>query len=476
MSLQELFYCCKTGDIQKLRYLVEEREVDINVRDKWDSTPLYYACLCGHRYVVQFLLEHGAKCEANTFDGERCLYGALTDDIRNTLHSYKAISSRLMRRDQYEEFLRRLLESGLHSDVAFDVHGEKIPAHRCILGARVPYFAELFCTKWNGRHLIELKHRLVRPWAFQSVIQYLYTGRMETSLEFAEDCIRVARQCQLPKLVSYIEDSLKKTLEFQRSKPGVQVTTLTVEPVNSSPMLKADMAQLADTAIPPSLSSWVQGELPFDPEVSQLFADICFIVEGHEFMCHKAFFCMRSDYFQALIEDPFGESYKKNSNIPVITLRNISAPVFLCIVNYIYHDSCELSDEVVYDVLCAADLYLLPGLKRLCGLALMHMTDVENVVWKIRTARLFALPRLEAHCAEFIACNLAEVIEEEDFAELVKEDASNVKERQETDSIDIIDEIRYYIANVVRTFSDLQDADSRLRMIDQLLEDLGLDG
>lgn len=31
----------------------------------------------------------------------------------------------------------------------------------------------------------------------------------------------------------------------------------------------------------------VQGELPFDPEVSQLFADICFIVEGHEFMCHK---------------------------------------------------------------------------------------------------------------------------------------------------------------------------------------------
>lgn len=69
----------------------------------------------------------------------------------------------------------------------------------------------------------------------------------------------------------------------------------------------------------------------------------------------------------------------------------------------------QLSDEVVYDVLCAADLYLLPGLKRLCGLALMHMTDVENVVWKIRTARLFALPRLEAHCAEFIACNLAEV-------------------------------------------------------------------
>lgn len=31
----------------------------------------------------------------------------------------------------------------------------------------------------------------------------------------------------------------------------------------------------------------IQGELPFDPEVKQPFADICFEVEGHRFMCHK---------------------------------------------------------------------------------------------------------------------------------------------------------------------------------------------
>ena len=49
----------------------------------------------------------GAKCEANTFEGERCLYGALNDDIRNLLRNYHVISSRTMRRDLYEEFLRR---------------------------------------------------------------------------------------------------------------------------------------------------------------------------------------------------------------------------------------------------------------------------------------------------------------------------------------------------------------------------------
>lgn len=33
--------------------------INVNIRDRWDSTPLYYACLCGHVNIVQFLLENG---------------------------------------------------------------------------------------------------------------------------------------------------------------------------------------------------------------------------------------------------------------------------------------------------------------------------------------------------------------------------------------------------------------------------------
>ena len=39
------------------RYLVENKELELNQRDKWDSTPLYYACLCGHQDLVLYLLE-----------------------------------------------------------------------------------------------------------------------------------------------------------------------------------------------------------------------------------------------------------------------------------------------------------------------------------------------------------------------------------------------------------------------------------
>ena len=69
-----------------------------------------------------------------------------------------------------------------------------------------------------------------------------------------------------------------------------------------------------------------------------------------------------------------------------------------------------------------------------------------------------------------------QVLMRQEFADLVMEDAQQVSQRQETDSIDIIDEVRFYVANVVNSVSDLQDAEDSLRLIDQLLEDLGLDG
>src|ERR1700712_3768515 len=51
-------------------------------------TSISKASLCGHFEVVQLLLEAGALCERDTFQGERCLYNALTNRIRNLLLQY----------------------------------------------------------------------------------------------------------------------------------------------------------------------------------------------------------------------------------------------------------------------------------------------------------------------------------------------------------------------------------------------------
>ena len=59
--------------------------------------------------------------------------------------------------------------------------------------------------------------------------------------------------------------------------------------------------------------------------------------------------------------------------------------------------------------MCAADLYLLPGLKRQCANVVAGYLQVSNVVMVIKTARLFNLPRLEDQCAEFMAENIEKV-------------------------------------------------------------------
>lgn len=49
----------------------------------------------------------GAKCEANTFDGERCMYGSLSDSIQRVLKEYKCVGIRAMQRNDFNYFLHR---------------------------------------------------------------------------------------------------------------------------------------------------------------------------------------------------------------------------------------------------------------------------------------------------------------------------------------------------------------------------------
>jgi len=46
--------------------------------------------------------------------------------------------------------------------------------------------------------------------------------------------------------------------------------------------------------------------------------------------------------------------------------------------------------------------------------------------------------------------------------------------REETDSIAIIDDIRSHITSKVKNLSDIEDAECRMLVVDQLLEELGL--
>ncbi|XP_029291024.1 ankyrin repeat and BTB/POZ domain-containing protein 1 [Cottoperca gobio] len=475
MDVSDLFSSCKKGDICRVRYLVEQRDVDLNVRDKWDSSPLYYACLCGHDELVQYLLASGAKCEANTFDGERCMYCCLNDSLRHLLKEYKCITIRAMQRDDFNYFLHMLLEQGQHSDVKFLVHGHIFTAHQCVLSARSEYFTDMFETKWKGKNLITLKHPLINPAAFGAILQYSYTGRMDIDISLVEDCRRLAKQCKMEDLIEELENKCKQLYEFVSNKPGICVKVLSLEPHIGR--LQEEMAQLADCALPIELRVGF-GELPFNRvDRFPTFPDICFRVDGFNFLCHKAFFCGRSDYFKALLEDHFseGEQLQSHPSTPVITLHNISHEIFIHVMYFIYTDDTELITEIVFDVLCVADMYLLPGLKRLCGKTLAKTICEDNVVYMWKMAKLFRLSRLEDQCTKFMAKIIEQLVEQAEFAEIIKEDAALLEDRHENDSIPLVDEIRYHITSNVQTYSVIEEANQKLEALEELLSSINIE-
>ena len=84
----------------------------------------------------------------------------------------------------------------------------------------------------------------------------------------------------------------------------------------------------------------------------------------------------------------------------------------------------QLQEDTIYEVLCAGDLYLLPGLKRYCGGVLSKYLDIENVVHIIKTARMFDLGKLEDDCAAFMAEHIEKVKQQLVYVPLLEKFAS----------------------------------------------------
>lgn len=470
-----MFQSCRRGDLEQVIYLTEHKEVDLNIRDNWDSTLLYYACLCGHLELVKYLLTKGAICDSNTFDGERCVYGALTDSIRKLLLDHKMLTPMTMRREAYTEFLRRLFQDEKSKDITFHIHGEQISAHKCILSTRSSVLKQMFEERWRDRQEVNIHHRLVSAQAFRLMLEWLYTGQVKVDVKDVSDLSKLIKYCKLMLLQTELDQAFKKADSFVLSKRGAEITTLYLDSKLSQHELQQDMGVLAQQALPLEFRAWNGMELPGMPRVEQQFVDVVFVVEGFKFFCHKPVFFARSEYFRALLEDHFDECEKDDEyQIPTVYVHQVSPRVFSCIVSFVYTNSCELSEEVVGELLHTADMFLLPGLKKLCGKMLAKLVDMDNVLDFFVTARLFNLARLEDLCTEFISRNIEQLSLEPELHRIIEQDAAEVVMREETDTIPIIDDIRSHIRASVETMSDMEEAEARMAVVDSVLSQLGL--
>jgi hypothetical protein len=133
---------------------------------------------------------------------------------------------------------------------------------------------------------------------------------------------------------------------------------------------------------------------------NQLATDVTFCVHNSKkkrvFKAHKYVLISRSAVFYKMFYGAI--SHSGNS----IQVSDIEPAVFLQLLNYIYTDKCQMTDDNVMFLLYAAKKYMIFELKEICIAFLDMNIDAENVCMMLEQAVYFSEKPLINKCFEII--------------------------------------------------------------------------
>ncbi|KAH8721955.1 hypothetical protein BGZ61DRAFT_447724 [Ilyonectria robusta] len=515
-EFHEFLTACRHGDLRTCQELIS-RGVNINGKDHFDYTPLIIASLCGHYELVQLLLEAGALAERNTFQGERCIYNALNDRIRNLLLQYdfsKSTDPYVYWTTHISTLLGRVTPRT--SDVALVANDRSFKVHKFLLASRSPYFHRKL-TAAPGTATLKLADA-IPPEAFHIVLRYLYLGEVPRDLapqgassseeDVAKGLDKISKQLEVEQLWEAIlagsdrrlarqryQDEIERArgqLErfFQSSVKGhkMVVDTDRVKDVKwqydnamfADVLLRADEPSDAEQDEDPNpveeaptipIGPAGDGGKPFKKRKSVLYP------------AHKAML-IRSEYFEKMFSGDFVES-RRADHLRVITV-DCTPAVLEIILSFIYTETVVCPLEHALDLLYAADMLFLDNLKTKAAVAIStlgsgtanvlvdrthgHEADTENgkavngnqetteqvemepinIYDVIHAAWDLRVQRLEEFAARYLAYRLEDYIDEPEFQDLINESAQRLHSREETDTIELLDDIRYYLSDRFR--------------------------
>lgn len=455
------------------------------------------------------LLEQGALCERDTFQGERCLYNALNDRIRNLLLQYD-YSKSTDPLQPWAAHVTSLLtrETPKTADITVQAGEDKFDLNKFLLAARSPYFAQKLVAAPETTHW-KLSNNIA-PQAFETCIRYLYMGDVGADLgddEQAQIVLtgidKLSRQLEIQQLFQDILASGDRRQARQRRQEEVargrdQLENWFKRNVLQNKMIvdtaKADGVQwdrdngiFADVLLRADQDSedFQEPAAGSEGKVRKSEGPLNGIPIGHFqnqasrspsrhrpqkrsilFPCHRAML-LRSEVFDTMFASPFREG-QESKHLQIVPV-DCSPEVLEIILTFLYTEKADFPLTIALEVLHAADMLFIEKLKQRAALLISTLgnggasvvesenprgdTTVEDIIdiydvlragWDTR------VQRLEEFAARFIAYRLEHYIDEAEFKELVKESAARVKARQETDTVELVDDIRYYLSERFR--------------------------
>lgn len=466
------------------------------------------ASLCGHYEVVQLLLEAGALCLRDTFQGERCLYNALNNRIRNLLLSYDYSKST----DPLQPFAAHITslltrDTPKTSDITVTTAGEVFHLHKFILSARSQYFLRLLgttpaITTWKLPSMIP-------PQAFEIALKQIYLGEIPVDFGgpgagFSDDEIlkgidQISKQLEIRSLWDGRLDGSDRRLAPQRRADEAEkgrnqlkawfrgnvlkykISTDVARANNvkwdrdnaifADVLLRADEPDDEREPDPSIIENFVhpKGDSDFtlrEIPIGSLFQTSrspsrsrkpgrCIIFPAHRAML------LRSEFFRTMFSSGFREA-QTSQYLHIIPI-DCSPDVLEVVLTFLYTDKSDIPLDIAIDVLLAADLLVIDRLKMATAVVLSTLGngvlpkkslqqkdakpepegEVIDIYDVVRAGWLTRVPRLEEFAARYLAYRLESYIDEPEFAELIQESAAQIKGRQETDSIELLDEYVY---------------------------------
>jgi ankyrin repeat/BTB/POZ domain-containing protein 1 len=461
------------------------------------------ASLCGHYEVVRHLLEFGALCERDTFQGERCLYNALNDRIRNLLLSYdysKSTNPLQPLAAHVTSLLTR--ETPKTSDLTLVTASECFNVHKFVLAARSPYFAKKLATapdtvSWRLPNTIPSQ-------SLQAAVRFLYLsevvadyGEDEEERDILEGISKLSKSLHIERLFeTMIETSNRRILRQRREdevnrgrdeletwfmdnvlkhKISIDKTKAADVKWDRSNTIFADVLLRADeddeeepgadtkskentsrSTLAPSIPIGPFGNKSRSPSRTRRSK------KSVLFPAHKAML-LRSEFFATMFSSGFREA-QETGYLQIIPI-DCSPEVLKIILTFLYTERSDFPLDVAIDVLFTADMLFIDKLKVKAAQIIstlgsgtsvvesenrkgeMELEEVLDIYDVVRAGWDTRVQRLEEFGARYIAYRLERYIDQEEFLELVKESASRVQAREETDTIELIDEYAFPCLN-----------------------------
>lgn len=459
------------------------------------------------------LLEQGGRCERDTFQGERCLYNALNDRIRNLLLSYDYSKSS----DPLQPLAAHMTglltrETPKTSDISVHTRDSTFDLHKFILSARSPYFGRKLAEKPEMK-----SYRFPESVPTRSIemcIRYLYLGEVGADLGEVEEARvvldyieKLSKQLEIPRLFEEILHSGdRRQLRQRRSEEldtgGKQMAEwfrnnvirhkVVVDSEKAGDVkwdkdngIFADVLLRADEddedVDEPKSENTNTGE-----QVRQTDGPLNGIPVGHFqersrsppkqrkpkksvlYPAHRSML-LRSEVFSTMFDSPFREGSINASEHLQIVPVDCSPEVLDVVLTFLYTETADFGLGLSLDVLHAADMLFIEKLKQRAALLISTLgngsasvveaenprgeTDAEDLLDiydVVRAGWDTRVHRLEEFGARYIAYRLERYIDEPEFRELVQESAARIKSRQETDTVELVDDIRYYLSDRFR--------------------------